>query len=167
MSACTHTASLRGFDSGSTLLPRLENKSVAVVADPGRIQDGHSTRTDVYTYEFKDVSLGITEALQKRVSMTAKKVDIIPVSDVNKAQGYDFFLYPEVQSRSVHDFWTMGCLIKYGLEVRGKDGKTLVKESGEGKRNFFSANQVDAKCKEAMAEVFNKVTEKTLNQIKL
>lgn len=163
---CAYSTNLRGFDFGATPPATLKDKTIAVVIEKGRIQDGHTTRTDAYDYTFNNVTSGVTEALQKRISMSAKKVDIVQAEDL-KPNSYEFLVYPSVEARSVHDFWTMGCLINYRLEVkRGSDGKLIANESGEGKRNFMSAGQFDKKCNEAMSEVFIKVTDRTLNLVR-
>ncbi len=164
--SCAHIVNMRGFDYGSLPISPMKNKKVAIVDDPSRIQNDRDTHTDVYTYKFRDISTGVMEALQKRVAMTAKQVDIVKPEEVAVKKGYDILLYPELSVRSVHDFWTMGCLVKYHLEVHGKEGQVLSNESGQGKRNFFSATQAEMKCKEAMSEVFISVTDKALNQIR-
>lgn len=165
LTACTYQASFRNFDFGATPPQTMKGKTVAVVVDPARIQDGHTTTTDVYQFKFNDVTAGLTEALQKRIGMTAEKVDIVKASEL-KAGSYQVLVYPSLKARSVHDFWTMGCYIEYGLEVRGKDGRVLANEKGTGKRNFLSARQFDDKCRIAMEEVFVKVTDRTLNLVK-
>lgn len=162
LGACSYNVNLRGFDYGSAPFTTLKDKKVVIVDDPAKIQDGHSTFTDGYNYNFAGVRESVTSSLQKRIGMSAAKVDIRTPDQMSAANDFEVFVHPQVKIRTVFDFWTTGCFIEYNLQISNKAGHVLANESGTGKRNFFSAGQAESKCREAMAEVFKAVTDRAV-----
>ncbi|MCJ8276419.1 MAG: hypothetical protein HRT44_09475 [Bdellovibrionales bacterium] len=154
LAGCTYNVNLERFNYGTRIVKPFKGKKVAIVVPAGAIEDGHKTQSDVHTYSFQNVEKGVIKALQNKLEAADKVTVMTEVSDGD----YDYYLYPNIRIRSVNDFWTMGCLIKYRLSIKDKNKKLLAEEQGEGKRNFFDQNDSEKKCKIAMAEVFDNVT---------
>ncbi len=163
---CAHKVDLAYFDEGTSVGKPVLDKNVAIVVEPGAIQDNHDTQSDVYTYQFRNVTDGIVRALKKVTEKSARKVVVLEQGADQKKENIHYFFHPEIRIRSVNDFWTMGCLIKYRLQIKNKKGDIVADEKGEGKRNFFANSQAQEKCQIAMNEVFEKVTNKAAATLK-
>ena len=158
---------MQSFNEGQAVTEAFKGKKVAVVVLPGNIEDNHSTQSDVYTYEFSNMSNGLVNALSRKMSGQTKAFKILKPTNLSEVEaGFDYYLFPRLQSRSVNDFWTMGCLITYRLVIKDKEQKVLSDVEDKGKRNFFDSGQANSKCKIAMEEVFEKVTSKALLSVR-
>lgn len=164
--SCAHKVDLSYFDEGTSIGRPVLDKNVAIVVEDGAIQDNHDTQSDVYTYQFRNVTDGVVRALKRVTEKSAKNVVVLKEDSDSKKQNIHYYFHPEIRIRSVNDFWTMGCLIKYRLQIKNKDGEIVADEKGEGKRNFFSNSQAQEKCQLAMNEVFEKVTNKAAVSLK-
>lgn len=167
LAGCTYNIDLQTFNEGTAISGPFKGKKVGVVVLPGSIQDNHKTNTDVYTYSFSNMKAGLVSALNRKISGQASKFDVLEVESLQSLKGeYDFYLFPRLQSRSVHDFWTMGCLITYRLTIKDGKQQLLADVEDKGKRNFFSGDQSGEKCRLAMEEVFEKVTQQAVNSVR-
>jgi hypothetical protein len=158
--SCSHTIVMRNYDADLVNVSGLEGKKIAIVMDSQRVPDRFRTKTDMYSYNFTEMSAGLSMALDTVVRRTGKLVEIKQAEAKPSLGEFDLLLYPEVKARTVNDFWTFGCLVNFRLEIRDKSGKTVADESSESKRNFPSAYLADSKCNEAMAEAFRTTVRK-------
>lgn len=164
VAGCTHNVDLGGFDYGTSRPMTFKGKKVAVVIPDGAVQDNHKTTTEVDTYHFKNTTNALNHALRMKLGAQSKEFKVIQGDEAGGE--FDYYLYPQLQSRSVNDFWTHGCLIKYRLTIKDKKKNIVADEKGEGKRNFFAPSQASGKCSLAMSEIFEKVTNRAASQIR-
>jgi hypothetical protein len=163
--SCSHAINLRGFDAKPVVHRSLEKKRVAIVIDRSRIQDNHSTSSDVHTFKFSGATDGLSNALKVKFEPNVKSIEIVDVSEITDKSDYDLYLYPDFSIRSVNDFWTFGCLVKFRLDVKLKDKKLATSENAEAKRNFPFISAAENKCREATSEVFEVVSSRVLGNL--
>ncbi|MES2855007.1 MAG: hypothetical protein V4692_04040 [Bdellovibrionota bacterium] len=163
---CTTTVNLHQFDHAKGGVDNVKGKKIAIISDPAKIQDNHTTASAGQKYAFAGITDGVTGALSDRVTGAAAEVAVFRSTEEATAKKFDIFLYPVVTMRSVDDYFAKGCLVKYELEAKGKDGKMISSDAKELKRNFVLAGQANEKCRSAMTEVFDQVTTSVLTKIR-
>jgi hypothetical protein len=159
VSGCTHAIRLHNFEHGSGMAGELKGKRIAIVLDSGRINDNHTTSSDVHKFDFSGATEGLTKALKERIGPDAKTVEVFQAKDLPKDKEYDYYIYPDFTIRSVNDFWSLGCLVNIKLTAKS-NGRNVASESAQAKRSFAWMSSAESQCNRATSDAFNAVADK-------
>lgn len=163
LAACSTTVNLRHINSGSEPFKSLKGKSVAIVDDSSRMSDNFSGTSEGHSYSFKEARTGVLQALKSRLSLSAKRVEVVQTAS---AKGdFDLIVTPELKIRPVSDFFVKGCLVDYRLEVINKAGRTIVSDHEEYKRTFRTHYDAPSGCTFALSKAFGILTDRVFEKI--
>lgn len=163
---CTTTVNLHQFDHAKGGIDNVKGKKIAIISDPAKIQDNHTAASAGQKYAFAGITDGVTSGLTDRLTGSATEVAVFATADEATAKKFDIMLYPMVSMRPVDDYFAKGCLVKYELEAKGRDGKMISSDAKELKRSYMFPGQANDKCRSAMTEVFDQVNTTVLTKIR-
>jgi len=164
LSACSTTIVMRDFTAGTGDYPAIRGKRVAIVNDRHSVPDEMENSSDSHSYIFHEINAGVTSALVRRLSASAKQVSVVMAENFASSKGnYDMAVFPSVQVKVVNDFWTKGCLVTMGLRVESDHG-VLATDSQEFKKSFLGPLEAQSACRSAFSSVLARVTDRTMER---
>lgn len=162
LSSCTHHINMQGFSHTTQGVEGLKGKKILLYLK--NIPEKVSTSSDGNTYHFDNLRETIKVASMEKFSGVVKSITLI--GDYDGVLGdFDYLLTPHLSIRSTNDFWTIGCLITYGLTIRDSKKRVITKSKREKKRKAVGRGSLGPKCRLVMEEIFDGVTDEAVGKL--
>ena len=162
LTGCVHSYQIAPIQVASLQSKHLRESKVALVLGPPAVEDTYVSKPGAQTITFSNVSQSLRSAFEQKFKAAVGQWQVIAPGE--NTSEFDIVIIPTLSVRVVNDYWTLGSLIEFTVDVKNNAGVVTGHATAKFKKSFSGFNfKPDTAFNEALTAIFDKVVNEALS----